>query len=150
MPIRELDIRSERGFEPVEGTGRMPSTEGLPAGMFPRGMGFISLQSQGGEVQLFLPTHGGSRDLPFPRQKLLVMSCLVPLQGAFPGARKGQDVSSKVAEREHPAAVREGEPDEGSLEEEPRDCHDTVLSSVLIVRLGPNLAWCNSAEVTRD
>lgn len=108
MPIRELDTRPERGFEPVEGTGRMPSTEGLPAGMFPQGMGFISLQAQGGEVQLFLPTRGGKQNLPFPRQKLLVMGCLLPLQGAFPGAKKGQDVSSKVAEREHPAACQRG------------------------------------------
>lgn len=45
---------------------------------------------------------------------------------------------------------REGESGGGGAEEEPRDCHSSMLSSVLLVRLGPNLAWHNSAEVTRD
>lgn len=129
----------------------MPSAGGMPAGTSLQGMGFISSQARGGEDQLFLPTHRGKQDLPFPRQKLLVTGCLFPSQGTLPGAQKWQDVSGEVAEREHPGAWRrESEPGEGSLEEEPRDCHDTALSSVLIVRLGPNLAWCNSAEVTRD
>jgi len=48
-------------------------------------MGFISLQAQGGEDQLFFLTHGGKQDLPLPRQKLLAMSCLLPLQGAQNG-----------------------------------------------------------------
>lgn len=86
----------------------MPSAGGMPAGTSPQGTGFISLQVQGEEDQLFLPTHRGKQDLPFPRQKLLVMSCLFPLQGVLPSAQKWQDVSSEVAEREHPAARRRG------------------------------------------
>lgn len=104
VPVRGLDTRPERGFQPVEGIRRMPRARGMPSGMSPQGMGFISLQAQGGEDQLFPPTHQGKQDLPFPRQKLLVMRCLFPLQGALSGAQKWQDMSSKVAEREHPAA----------------------------------------------
>ena len=87
----------------------MPSTGGMPAGTSPQGMGFISLQAQGGEDQLFLATHRRTQDLPFPRQKLLAMSCLFPLKGALPGAQKWQDMSSEVAEREHPATQQRGQ-----------------------------------------
>lgn len=61
----------------------------------------------------------------------------VPSRVPFPVPRNGRGALSHGA-------------DEGNPREEPRVCHDTVLSSVLIVRLGPNLAWCNFAEVTRD
>lgn len=58
--------------------------------------------------QLFLPSSQRKHDLPFPRQKLLVMSCLFSTQGARSSAQKWQDMRIDVAEREHPAAQQRG------------------------------------------